>query len=462
MRVFRLISVLIAMVWATSALAEEPPLNGGWTTYYGNPAHYEYSGDAGTACRISAEEHLNSAELGTEVKESDNWWHKRCYYTNPIGGHYSDYTQIYFDCPTDRIRVSPGYCFPAPLVMRQQELPYLPFSGGLGGIGEFSAMGEPIPLADDQNQCPDDCETNGQQSDAEDPTAGNPVVIASGAKFEVARDYSSGGLIPLTFSRSYRSFASSPFGQVGMGWSSTYDRKLVLMSGTSVDVYTETGALQQFTKSAGTWNRTYSDMTGRLVEVTSGTVFEFINAADRTDRFELVNGAFRLTQVRWRNGYQQDLTYNSASGKLATVTDSFARALTFTWDHDLITSVEAPGQYKISYSYGRVELGLGIARGSELLTKVTRQSLVTGGTEEIEYLYEDANYRHLLTGIVDGNGNRYSTYEYDQYGRAISTEHANGAGHFEIEYDDVNLYPHRHKSARARGRSTTSACAKGR
>jgi len=43
------------------------------------------------------------------------------------------------------------------------------------------------------------------------------------------------------------------------------------------------------------------------------------------------------------------------------------------------------------------------------------------------YLYEDLNFHKLLTGIIDERGIRYSTWVYDNRGRAISSEHADGA-----------------------------------
>jgi RHS repeat-associated protein len=397
MRVFRLIAILVVMAWATSALADPPTSAPGWTTYMPSLPNQNigYSADPGTACKISADEQYGTASLGSEARPTKHWYTKHCYYQHFLAaGAYTHWFTTNFECPNGLFRHAPGVCLPYP-----------------------------------ERPCDDDCENK----------AGNPILISNGTKLETMTDFSTGGSHPLEFRRYYRSIMSSPFGRLGMGWSSTYDRMLVLESSTSVEVYSETGTLSSFTKSGGVWNRSYSDLTSKLVEVTAGTIFEFTNGADRTDRFELAGSSFRLTQVRWRSGYQQDLTYDAISGRLATVTDSFGRTLTFTWDLDVLASIEAPGQYKISYTYDRVTAGpSGLSRGSELLTKVNRQSLVNGGAEEIGYLYESATHRHLLTGIIDGNGTRYATFEYDQYARGIATEHDGGAGRFEVAYDDVN------------------------
>ena len=41
---------------------------------------------------------------------------------------------------------------------------------------------------------------------------------------------------------------------------------------------------------------------------------------------------------------------------------------------------------------------------------------------------------YSLTGIIDENGVRFATYEYDSQGRAVSTEHAGGANKATLAY----------------------------
>ena len=51
------------------------------------------------------------------------------------------------------------------------------------------------------------------------------------------------------------------------------------------------------------------------------------------------------------------------------------------------------------------------------------------------YLYEDPNFPHALTGIVDENNVRFATWAYDAQGRAILSEHAGGADRVELSYN---------------------------
>jgi YD repeat-containing protein len=54
------------------------------------------------------------------------------------------------------------------------------------------------------------------------------------------------------------------------------------------------------------------------------------------------------------------------------------------------------------------------------------------------YLFEDARFPNALTGIINENGVRYASWEYDAYGRAISSTHNGGIDKYEFEYIDGN------------------------
>lgn len=50
------------------------------------------------------------------------------------------------------------------------------------------------------------------------------------------------------------------------------------------------------------------------------------------------------------------------------------------------------------------------------------------------YHYENTDYRYALTGITDHRNVRIATYEYDNLGRAIRTEGADGENEITIAY----------------------------
>jgi uncharacterized protein RhaS with RHS repeats len=58
----------------------------------------------------------------------------------------------------------------------------------------------------------------------------------------------------------------------------------------------------------------------------------------------------------------------------------------------------------------------------------------------VSYVYEDPNFKYGLTGIIDENGNRYSTIVYDDSsgatsGFALSRQNAGGANQTTVVYN---------------------------
>ncbi|RAP56919.1 hypothetical protein BTJ49_12320 [Oleiagrimonas sp. MCCC 1A03011] len=108
------------------------------------------------------------------------------------------------------------------------------------------------------------------------------------------------------------------------------------------------------------------------------------------------------------------------------VVDAYGRALTFGYDDQYrITSVTLPDERQITYGYS----------ASDYLNSVTYPDQTSR-----EYLYDEPAYSSAgsnqgkLTGIVDENGRRFATFGYQSDGRAISTQHAGGAGLTSMSY----------------------------
>jgi len=55
-----------------------------------------------------------------------------------------------------------------------------------------------------------------------------------------------------------------------------------------------------------------------------------------------------------------------------------------------------------------------------------------------QYLYENASFPNALTGLIDENNTRFSTWGYDAQGRATSTSEAGGAGSTTLTYNADN------------------------
>jgi RHS repeat-associated protein len=255
--------------------------------------------------------------------------------------------------------------------------------------------------------------------------AGNPIDVSTGNKYEAVPDYTTTGANLLAFSRFYNSRASGQTyaTRLGANWRSTFDRYVNIQSATSVIVERQDGQQVTFTLSGSTWT-TDSDLDIKLTF--DGSVWTFVDGNDTVETFTPVNaGEAMLTSIQLRNGYQQTLHYDS-NNALTSVTDSYNRQLTFTYQNGLLSTLTTPDGLILTYGYESIG-------STALLTTVTYS---TSPATSQTYLYENAQVPFALTGIIDENGNRYATWTYDIYGRGLTSQHAGGADLTTIAYND--------------------------
>ncbi|MEN9489868.1 MAG: hypothetical protein RJA63_317 [Pseudomonadota bacterium] len=133
---------------------------------------------------------------------------------------------------------------------------------------------------------------------------------------------------------------------------------------------------------------------------------------------EIYDAQGRLIRIRRAEGYDQNLVYDDTP-RLTRVTDSFGRSLEFGYD----------GRYRIASVRDPLAQTTGFAYDDQgKLATVSYPGAASRG-----YLYDEASlspvtgFSGLLTGIQDENAQRFATFAYDAQGRAIRTEHAEGA-----------------------------------
>jgi RHS repeat-associated protein len=158
-----------------------------------------------------------------------------------------------------------------------------------------------------------------------------------------------------------------------------------------------TGYFETLTQSGTTFTLTQKDQTKYTFMPIPGTPF-------------LVNGpAFRLTQIKDRNGNITTLTYSG--GNLKSVTDTYGRAITFTYNaQNQISSVKDPAGRVTTFQYDST---------GHLLTKINDPI-----PHSIQYTY-DTQYQ--LTTKTDQDG-RLFRYSYDSNGLPVAVYDANGTG----------------------------------
>lgn len=251
--------------------------------------------------------------------------------------------------------------------------------------------------------------------------AGDPINTAIGNVVESARDYRGSGPFPVNFSRTYNSLPSLVPGFVnslGGNWRGTYDANIVTHEG-DVYVYRPDGKAVKFTLVNGAY-ASASDVVATLTTVqASGKPAGWIytTAVHTVETYD-VNG--HLKSIANRNGLVQTLAYDG-NGSLTSVTDPFRRVLNFTYDASKrLVTLTGPDLATIRYAYD----------ANNNLTSVTYPDSTTTG-----YQYQNSAFPSLLTGRIDAKGVVVSTWTYDNQGRAIGNQLANGVAAVTVMYN---------------------------
>jgi len=260
-------------------------------------------------------------------------------------------------------------------------------------------------------------------------TVGEPISIGIGNVFDSVTDYATAGMNPLSFTRFYNSAANWTTFAAALGshWRTNYDRYLRIVSASSVSAERADGQVLNFTLSAGVWTSA-SDVDIKLTQ--AGSTWTLTDSSDTIETYTSVSGAeARLTSIQTRNGYKQTLSY-SAGGQLASVTDSYGRSLTFTYQGGLLQKVTTPDSLVLTYTFASSGVTAGV------LDQLTSVAFSTTPQTSRTYIYDNPYLPFALTGVIDENGNRYATWTYDLFGRGLTSQMGLGADLTTIAYND--------------------------
>ena len=256
---------------------------------------------------------------------------------------------------------------------------------------------------------------------------GDPISIGTGNLYEKFTDYQSAGSNKLTYERYYNSLGNLETFATTLGakWRSTYDRYIRIISSSAVTVERADGQDVNFNLNGSAW---IPDSDVDLGLVHSGSSWILTDKDNTVETYSAISSTEAVLQsIKARNGYTQILTYNS-SNVLFSVIDSYNRSLGFTYQNGLLHTVTTPDSLTLSYSYASQ------GSGTVLNSAVYSTNPVTSQT----YLYENNELPFALTGIIDEDGNRFATWTYDTNGRALTSQHANGADLTTVAYNDTN------------------------
>lgn len=278
----------------------------------------------------------------------------------------------------------------------------------------------------------------------------NPIKHGTGRKFQQEVPLATPTFnLALTYDSTPMSMLPRSLRPFGNNWAYRYGSRVWIVAANKALVLRPEGKFFEFAPPVS--GNTYiadPDVPDTLIKTVSGstiTGFQYKRAAD--DATENYNADGMLTSIVERNGRTTTFTYSTGStpvgvapraGLMITVTDHFGRALQFLYDSSArIKRATDPLGNQFNFYYD--EASSVVVGGQPLGNNLT--SIEFPGTQKRTFHYNEQSYTastnlpNALTGITDENGNRFSTYQYDANGQAVSSEHAGGVNLYSVTYN---------------------------
>jgi|GEM_PF-1006859 len=249
---------------------------------------------------------------------------------------------------------------------------------------------------------------NGEASCTGEPTAGNPITIANGNKYQQEWLLDPRFSLPLTLS----------YNSSDQQWRHSWQYQFGLSddTGNQASLIRPDGKGFAFTKTNEIWS-TFSDLN-YIVEAFDddvGSAWKVITPSGTT---EIYNDQAQLLSLTTLQNQQYTLSHTDSTTE---ITGPFGDKLLLEFnDSKQLTQVSLNGAVQSTLVWdneGRL------------------QSRTDAQNQTISYHYEDSNFPNHLTGITGADGQRFATWAYDSEGRGILSEHA-GEERATLQFND--------------------------
>jgi YD repeat-containing protein len=267
------------------------------------------------------------------------------------------------------------------------------------------------PLEEDRKQ-PQSC-----------PKVGNPIIVATGNKFQTEVDYQSQKPFGLNFVRFYKSSSNAIDKGMGKKWHHGFQQQITEAETTQVHVARGNGQTFLFNFDGSVWVGDV-DIPDTLVETVDGnSVRTGWVYTDKNDNVETFNTSGQLLSITNRAGQTQTFTYDVAAidggddnaDTLDKVTGVGGQVMMFAYDgSQRISTMTDPEGNEYTYSYDA-------AGNLASATYPDNTPLDSLDNPVRTYHYENTSFPNHLTGLTDETGSRV-TWSFDAEGRAISSE----------------------------------------
>ncbi|WP_230429126.1 RHS repeat-associated core domain-containing protein [Xanthomonas melonis] len=255
--------------------------------------------------------------------------------------------------------------------------------------------------------------SGGQNSGGNSGMVGNPCDVKTGEKFQAERDFDLGWLV---LTRYYHSGIALTTGGFGPGWTFSHSLHLTVQ-GDALGLVEGSGYAVPFRKVGSDYRA--ANASGERI-IANGNQWVLY----RQDAIYTFDAQGKLISRTAEDGTGLVYAYN-ARGRLQSIASLQGRSIQLVYADDsddaLITGIVSGGVQLASYGYDQ-----------QRLVTVTYAD-GKGRT----YHYEDTRFPRHLTGVTPEDGRRFSTFAYDDAGRAISSQHAGGVDGVTLVYSST-------------------------
>jgi RHS repeat-associated protein len=272
---------------------------------------------------------------------------------------------------------------------------------------------------------------------------GDSVDPKAGVLSEPSVDYTTQGPHPLSFTRMYwsdlYSFVPAHYSRLGSAWSTNFDAALAFVGDptnnpSSIAARLSDGRDLVFNSNN---NGTYTNTASTKETISYSGNGNWV-LADQNSTNYTFNSAGQLTQIQYRDGYTQSLTWTS--GLNTSVTDSYGRTLSFAYNSvGLLTQVTTSDNQTINYAYTQIYGNVSYPGVITLTPSAfALQSVAYPDSTSVSYQYGNTAFPFALTGMTDERGVQIAAWSWTSDGRVQQNTQAGNVGRYTFTYDDVD------------------------
>jgi YD repeat-containing protein len=173
---------------------------------------------------------------------------------------------------------------------------------------------------------------------------------------------------------------------------------------------------------------------GRVLSFIGDGSGNFVPDGYNANKLETITGGYRFTDIK-----TGDIEQYNSTGLLTSIAKPNGRTFSFTYSGDALLSVQGDDGRSLSFVYNAGRIVKIIGPASEVINvqydptgNMTGLTWPDGLTKF--FMYEDTSHPWALTGVIDEDFSRYSTFAYDSGSHAISTTHRSGADNYSVSY----------------------------